>query len=84
MQASQPKKRPAIVTTPCNSSQLKAWGYDASTQTMQVDFLRGASCQYDNVPQAVADAMAKAESIGQYFGQHVRSKYKTTLMKDAK
>ena len=70
------KKRPLIVTIPCQSSQLKAWGYDAAKKTLQVDFLRGASYQYDNVPQSVADGMAQAESIGQYFSQNVRSIYK--------
>ena len=77
-------KRPSIVTIPCQSSQLKAWGYDAATQTLQVDFLRGASYQYDNVPQSFADGMAQAESIGRYFGKQIRSTYASHKMDDVR
>lgn len=73
----QAPKRPTIVTRPCISSQLAAWGYDPVTKTLQVDFIRGASYQYDSVPQEIADGMTSAKSIGQYFGQAVRGKFKT-------
>jgi hypothetical protein len=64
-----------IPLTPVQSNQVKAIGYDATTQTLAVTFTRGPGTvyQYPNVdPQLHADFLA-AESIGTFFGQRIKS-----------
>ena len=64
-----------IPLTPVQSNQVKAIGYDATTNTLAVAFTRGPGTvyQYPNVePQLHADFLA-AESIGTFFGQRIKS-----------
>lgn len=68
-------KRPKIALTGVQSSQVKAIGYDAGTKTLAVQFARGAGAiyHYPNVSQETFDAFKGAESIGTYFGQHIKN-----------
>lgn len=69
-----PGPRPAIALTPVTSSQVKAIGYDPLTKTLACQFAYGAGhiYHYPNVePKTHADFMA-AESIGKFFGQHIK------------
>ncbi len=66
---------PSISYQPCDSSQVSAFGYDPATQTLGVQFKAGGTYHYYGVPQAVFDAMVVTESIGKFFGQHLRGKY---------
>lgn len=66
--------RPPIALVPVTSNQVRAVGYDPDTQTLAVTFARGAGAiyHYPNVsPETHAEFMA-AESIGQFFGQHIQ------------
>lgn len=65
--------RPAIPLTPVKSNQVKAIGYDASTQTLAVQFTRGAGAiyHYPNVTPEAHAAFVGSESIGKHFGQHI-------------
>ena len=66
--------RPNIPLTPVESSQVKAIGYDPLTKTLAVTFTRGLGSiyHYQNCePQLHADFMA-AESIGTFFGKHIK------------
>lgn len=63
-----------IPMTPVKSSQVALVGYDAASKTLAVKFAHGAGAEYryPNVePQVHADFMA-AESIGKFFGQHIK------------
>lgn len=65
-----------IALTPVESSQVKAIGYDAARKTLAVTFTRGTGAiyHYPNVePQVHADFIA-AESIGSFFGKHIKSR----------
>jgi hypothetical protein len=56
------------------SSQVAAVGYDEATKTLAVTFTRGTGAIYHylNVePQLHRDFMA-AESIGSFFGKHIK------------
>lgn len=67
--------RPDIPLTPVKSSQVKAIGYDPLTKRLACQFAHGAGhlYVYPNVePKTHADFMA-AESIGKFFGQHIKS-----------
>jgi len=61
--------------TACNSSQLKSFGYDPDTRALSIEFHTGATYTFRGVPQEVVTGMAEAESIGRFFGAHVRGKF---------
>lgn len=66
---------PAIPLTPVTSNQVAAIGYDPATKTLAVTFTRGTGAvyHYPNVePKTHADFIA-AESIGRFFGAHIKS-----------
>lgn len=73
-QAYSEEPRPAIQLTPVTSNQVAAIGYDEATQTLAVTFTRGlgAIYHYPNVTKETYDAFMQAESIGKFFGQHIK------------
>ncbi|CAN7457096.1 KTSC domain-containing protein [Variovorax paradoxus] len=63
-----------IAMQPVKSSQLASIGYDAGSKTLAVTFTRGLGTvyQYPGVdPKVHADFLA-AESIGTFFGTHIK------------
>ena len=63
-----------IAMQPVKSNQLAAIGYDAASKTLAATFTRGPGTvyQYPNVDAKVyADLMA-ADSIGSFFGKHIK------------
>lgn len=76
MNTSAESTAPAVDLTPCQSSQISAWGYHAPSRTLALKFAsNGKVYHYADVPSDVAEGFAKAESIGKYFGAHVRGKF---------
>lgn len=67
-------KRPNIQLHFVESSQVQGIGYDESTKTLAVQFTRGSGAiyHYPNVSKETYDAFKNAESIGKYFGQHIK------------
>lgn len=64
-----------IPMNPVKSNQIAAIGYDEPTKTLAVTFTRGAGAiyHYPNVePELHADFVG-AESIGAFFGKHVKN-----------
>lgn len=66
--------RPPIALSPVVSSQVAAIGYDEESKTLAVTFTRGegAIYHYPDVQPATFVAMKTADSIGAYFGQHIK------------
>lgn len=67
--------RPAIALTPVESNQIDSIGYDEATQTLAVQFKRGARAIY-HYPGVTAKQWADfqaAESKGTHFGQHFKA-----------
>lgn len=66
--------RPPIELNAVNSSQVKAIGYDPETKVLAVTFTRGTGAvyHYPNVEQQTFDAFKAAESIGGFFGKHIK------------
>lgn len=66
---------PAIPLTPVESNQVGAIGYDPETKTLAVVFSRGIGSiyHYPNVEAETHAAFVGAESIGKYFGEHIKS-----------
>jgi len=74
-QAFSTEPRPLIAMDSVESSQVKAIGYCDATQTLAVTFTRGTGAIYcyPNVSRATFEEFKAAESIGAYFGQHIKS-----------
>ena len=72
----------AIPMQPCSSSQLKEFGYDATTRTLGIRFHQkkgpAVAYTYPNVPPELHERMRAADedpeqSVGKFFGEHIRS-----------
>ena len=69
------RPRPPIPLEPVESNQVGAIGYDDATKTLAVQFKRGARAiyHYPNVERETFEAFKGAESIGGFFGQHLKA-----------
>ncbi len=59
-----------------SSSNLVSIGYDASSQTLEVEFKGGTVYQYFDVPEDEYDSLMSASSHGVYFSANIRDNYK--------
>ena len=57
------------------SSAIASVGYDAGTETLEVEFQTSAVYQYYNVPQHMCDELLKASSVGQFFNLYIKNAY---------
>ena len=64
-----------MTTLPVVSSTLSALAYNASRQTLCVQFRDGACYQYAPVSNAVFAALLAAESKGSFFNRFLRGKF---------
>lgn len=69
------RQRPQIALEPVESSQVDAIGYDDATQTLAVQFKRGARAiyHYPDVTRETFEAFKAAPSISVFFGQHIKN-----------
>lgn len=58
------------------SSDLRSVGYDAATQTLEIEFNSGGVYQYYGVPAAIYQGLMGAASHGQYFHAHIKNSYR--------
>lgn len=58
-----------------SSSSIRSLGYDARTQTLEVEFVSGSVYRYASVPKDVWAALRKAESKGKFFQRYVRDTF---------
>lgn len=58
-----------------NSSNIAAVGYDAGTETLEVEFVNGFRYQYYGVAQGLFDEMMQAASKGRFLNQYIRNQY---------
>ena len=57
------------------SSNIASVGYDAATETLEVEFLSGSVYQYYNVPQNMYDQLMKAGSKGKFLNVYIKNGY---------
>lgn len=57
------------------SSNISSFGYDAGTETLEVEFLSGAIYQYYNVPQNMYDQLMQAGSKGRFLNTYIKNAY---------
>ncbi len=56
-----------------NSSNVAAIGYDAASQTLQVNFHNGGRYQYENVSPEKWAGLNQAESKGKYLFAQIKA-----------
>jgi hypothetical protein len=81
--------------TAVESSQLVSVGYNAEKQILEIEFKGGGVYQYFDVPEhihrellagarIVKEGGIESASIGRYFGQNIRGKFKYTKLQPPK
>ena len=58
-----------------NSSNVSSVGYDADSQTLEIEFNNGGVYQYSGVPESVYQGMMGADSKGKYFHANIKNTY---------
>ena len=58
-----------------NSSNVSSVGYDANSQTLEIEFNNGGVYQYSGVPESVYEGMMGADSKGKYFHANIKNTY---------
>jgi len=56
-----------------SSSNIVSVGYDAPSETLEVEFMSGSVYQYYNVPQSIYDAFLAASSAGQFLAYQIKN-----------
>jgi hypothetical protein len=62
--------------TPVSSSNLRSVGYDATSQTLEIEFHSGGIYQYFGVPANIYQGLMAAGSHGKYFHAHIKDVYR--------
>ncbi len=57
---------------PLTSSNLSAYSYDKSSETLKIRFKSGRTYAYDGVPASVVSSLASAGSAGSYFNAAIK------------
>lgn len=59
------------------SSNIARWRYDPETRVLEMQFVTGdATYSYDDVPMDVAEGLQSAASIGSYFHNNIKGRYR--------
>ncbi len=58
-----------------SSSTVISIGYDAATQTLEIEFGSGRVYQYYGVPDHMHTEIMQASSKGQFFNTYIRNAY---------
>ena len=64
-----------MIRQPVVSSDLRAVGYDAARQILEVEFHSGGIYQYFGVPSSVHGGLMQAGSKGRYFHAFIKDRY---------
>ena len=72
---SEPKK-PNPTMQACKSSQVKANGHCAATNTLCVEYASGGKYHYEGVTAEQYADLCKCESVGKHLHAHIKGKHK--------
>lgn len=64
-----------MLRNPVSSSVIRSIGYDQVSKTLEVQFKTGAVYQYKRVDSSTYLSLINADSIGNFFNQHIRGVY---------
>ena len=83
--AADPPDAPGIVSRierrPVESRALAAVGYSRRLRALEVEFKRGGTYRYLDVPRAVYHGLLTADSKAGYYNRHVRGKYRSVYVR---
>ena len=57
------------------SSNIASIGYDPSSETLEIEFIKGGLYQYYDVPEHVYDELMSASSHGGYLAENIKGTY---------
>ncbi len=60
---------------PVNSSAIRSVGYDASSGTLEVEFVSGEVYRYLGVERIVYGALLRSDSIGRFVNERIKPRY---------
>ena len=60
---------------PVSSSNIRAIGYDLSSQVLEVEFHNSTVYQYTEVTEGEYEGLMNAESKGKYFNANIKNRY---------
>jgi hypothetical protein len=61
-----------------HSSNLSSIGYEATSQTLEIQFHSGHVYQYSEVPVTIYNELMSASSHGKYFDRFIKHAFYTT------
>lgn len=73
-----------IEMKPVQSSNIKAVGYEAESQTLAIQFGSGATYHYKGVPKDIYDDLCQCESFGRFHAQNIKGKFEYERQADEK
>ena len=60
---------------PVNSSNIVSAGYDAQTETLEIEFKNEVVWQYTHFPEQMWMEFISAPSKGKYFAMHIKERF---------
>jgi hypothetical protein len=57
------------------SSNLRAIGYDVSTQTLTISFIKSGVYEFYKIPDSTHSALMNAYSKGTYFDRNIKGRF---------
>lgn len=60
------------------STNIRSVGYDAGSETLEVEFTSGSIYQYFDVPETEYEGLMSAASKGRYLNQNIKDRYRYT------
>lgn len=61
---------------PVDSEAISSVGYDAATETLEVEFITGRIYHYHGVSPGMHRSFLTAQSLGVFFNHHIRDAYR--------
>lgn len=58
-----------------SSSTILSIGYDAASETLEIEFKTTGVYQYFNVPQFIWERFVQADSLGKFFNAEIKNVY---------
>ena len=83
--ASEPTTEPGIISRirrePVDSRALAAVGYSKRLRALEIEFRRGGTYRYLDVPASVHRELLAAESKAGFYNRNVRGKYRSVFVR---
>jgi hypothetical protein len=64
-----------MIRAPVASTNIVSMGYDASSETLEIEFSTGAIYQYYNVHQGIYEQLSVAPSKGQFLNLYIKNAF---------